>query len=288
MTSNKRGKIIDICLILGIISCFIYLGYWGLQYAKNKFEVTTVQKKYSITDTKTIISPDKDIFEGVPDVSADDKELLTDMQAFKLLSRVNLLTIDHKSLLEQNPDYIGWIQIPDTEVSYPVYKSSDNNDYLHHNAEGEYSYAGCIFMDKDNENMDDYNVIFHGHNMRIGTMFHTLKNYTNVGYYNTHPFIIFYTKDGERKIYRIYSFYSENASKLENTAYKTLFSSTKEKTDFLNDSKDKSMVNTNQNVSESDNILTLSTCTSSGNGRFIVEGYEIDADKALNTLISKK
>ena len=280
-TKGIVSSIISVLLVIGIIGCLIYLGYWGYQYLINKLEVSAVQGKFSVTDTQTLFTDRKRLFDNVADVSIDDDSLLTDMQALKLLSKTKVLTIDHKGLYEQNPDYIGWVQIPDTEISYPVYKSSDNNDYLHHNAQGQYSFAGCIFMDCGNESIDDFNVIFHGHNMRTGTMFHTLKKYTSIGYYNTHPFIIFYPKDGTRRIYRIYSFYSKSASSLKDVAYKTSFTDDKERQSFINATKNISSINTNQLVDINTRILTLSTCTSFGDGRFVVQGFEIDDTKLL-------
>ncbi len=278
--TKKIGSMaVNALLIMGIIGCFVYLAFWGYQYLKNVLEVSTVQNEFAITDTKTVLSDTKGLFDDVPDVSINDTGLLTDMQALKLLSKTNSLSIDHKGLLEQNSDYIGWVQIPDTEVNYPVYKSSDNNDYLHHNAKGEYSYAGCIFMDCGNESIDDFNVIFHGHNMRIGTMFHSLKSYTSVGYYNTHPFVIFYSKDGTRRIYRIYSFYSKSASALRDTAYKTSFNDEEERRSFIDTTMGMSSIKTNQAIDTDTHILTLSTCTSSGNGRFVVQAYQLDNKK---------
>ena len=40
--------------------------------------------------------------------------------------------VDWAALKEMNPDIVGWLQIPGTIVNYPVFKSSDNDYYLHH------------------------------------------------------------------------------------------------------------------------------------------------------------
>ena len=51
-------------------------------------------------------------------------------------------------LYEENPDFAGWIQIPDTTIDYPVmYVEGDNDAYLHSSFNKEYDAAGVPFID---------------------------------------------------------------------------------------------------------------------------------------------
>ena len=50
--------------------------------------------------------------------------------------------VDWAGLKAVNPEVVGWVQIPNTVVSFPVYQASDNDKYLHTNAEGNYSLGG--------------------------------------------------------------------------------------------------------------------------------------------------
>ena len=56
-------------------------------------------------------------------------------------------------LLEINPDIVGFIEVDNTEVSYPIVKSNDNSYYLNHTYTKEKSEIGSIFLDYRN-NLD--------------------------------------------------------------------------------------------------------------------------------------
>jgi len=55
------------------------------------------------------------------------------------------IDVDSETLQDQNADYIGWIYIPDTDISYPVVKSSDNADYLHTDFNKKLQFSGNSF-----------------------------------------------------------------------------------------------------------------------------------------------
>ena len=51
-------------------------------------------------------------------------------------------------LFSQNGDCIGWLCIPDTQLSYPVMHTPDNpQKYLRRSFYGEYSLSGVPFLD---------------------------------------------------------------------------------------------------------------------------------------------
>lgn len=55
--------------------------------------------------------------------------------------------INWKKLKRTNPDIVGWIKVLGTKIDYPVLKGKEWNEYLHKNYEGDYSYAGSIFVE---------------------------------------------------------------------------------------------------------------------------------------------
>ena len=78
-------------------------------------------------------------------------------------------------LLEQNPDTVGWINVPNTQVHNPVVKTSDNDKYLTTNFEGEKSKYGTVFADMNNVfekgPVTSTNTILYAHHMKDGQMF---------------------------------------------------------------------------------------------------------------------
>lgn len=71
---------------------------------------------------------------------------------------------DAETLFKQNPDFAGWLIIPDTTISFPIVQGSDNSFYLNHSFNKSYSSYGCPFIDIRTP-VDGDNVVVHGHNM---------------------------------------------------------------------------------------------------------------------------
>lgn len=63
-------------------------------------------------------------------------------------------TIDFAELRKINEDIVAWIQIPGSDVDYPVVHGEDNEYYLHHTFQKEANKAGSIFLDYRNH--DDF------------------------------------------------------------------------------------------------------------------------------------
>ena len=95
--------------------------------------------------------------------------------------------IDFEGLQAMNPDIIGWIFIPDTNVDFPILKGTSNDSYLYHNYKREYSFAGSIFMDvRCSADFTDLETMVYGHNMHNGDMFGRLKKYEDTDYLEGH------------------------------------------------------------------------------------------------------
>lgn len=96
-----------------------------------------------------------------------------------------------------NPDLVGRLHIPtDTEhtaIDQFVLKR-DNEYYLTHDFYGDERKSGAVFMDEANEIWpQDQHMILYGHNMKNGTMFARLTQYSTIKYAARNPFIYFDT-----------------------------------------------------------------------------------------------
>ena len=72
-----------------------------------------------------------------------------------------------KELKEENQDIVGWLEIEDTNINYPVLQGKDNEYYMTHNYKKQKSKNGSIFLDKDYDwNIKGNNLLMYGHNLK--------------------------------------------------------------------------------------------------------------------------
>ena len=109
------------------------------------------------------------------------------------------MTIDHEKMKKVNSDYVCWINIPGTDISYPVVLPEDNDFYLHRTfEEKDYAYAGTLFIDAFSEKgLDQDNLIIYGHNMKNGTMFADVDQFSEKEFWNEHQDVDVYLEDRE-------------------------------------------------------------------------------------------
>ena len=96
---------------------------------------------------------------------------------------------------EQNHHVIAWLDIPGTEISYPILlHPEEDNHYLNINIDGSYGYPGCIYVNSmEGRTFDTFNTVIYGHNMANGTYFGSLKNYNDAAFRAAHREIDIYT-----------------------------------------------------------------------------------------------
>ena len=90
--------------------------------------------------------------------------------------------VDFDALRKKNGEIIGWLEIPDTVVNYPVVQAENNDKYLRHLLNGSYHRFGTLFFDYrqdlSGDQLNDEITYIYGHNIRAGDMFHTIQFYT--------------------------------------------------------------------------------------------------------------
>lgn len=104
--------------------------------------------------------------------------------------------VDFAALQAQNPEIVGWLQIPGTAVNYPVVKHADNDYYLNHSFLGRDDEFGAIFMDyRSAEDLSGRNVVVYGHHLKNGEMFAQVADYSDQAEFDTLSNIYYVTQD---------------------------------------------------------------------------------------------
>ena len=166
------------------------------------------------------------------------------------------------SLKEINSDVVAWLKVNNTNIDYPIVQTLDNEYYLKYNLYREKDSNGWLFMDYDNNTTKiDDNIIIYGHNRYLnGVMFGTLNKTLYKNWYTNkeNQIIKFDTLYGSYQ-YKVFSIYiiPTTSDYLE-----TNFDNSKDKINFLNMLKDRSIYDFNITLNENSKIITLSTCQS--------------------------
>ncbi len=177
---------------------------------------------------------------------------------------------EYASLYAANDDFIGWINIPGTNVDYPVVQGEDNDYYLHTDFEGNYLFAGTIFADYEGKfgpNEMPNNTILYGHMMLYKYQFAALSNYaSNIEFFKASPVVDFNTlyKDNKYKIFSVFKVNtSEEHGELFDYNNHVYFESQSEFMDYIREVMDRSIYQTGVDIEYGDELLTLSTCDGS-------------------------
>lgn len=181
-----------------------------------------------------------------------------------------LRAVDLPALRGVNSDILGWITIPDTELSYPILAGRDNQYYLNHTWSGERNAAGAIFLEMNCANdFSDFNVIIYGHRMHNNMMFGTLRFYEDLNYWAEHPSVYLVSDTGVAR-YDIFAAYEAG---VRDQTYRLDLAEEEEKQAFLDFCLSSSVPDTGVVPTTSDQILTLSTCTRQGGAatRWVVQ-----------------
>lgn len=198
------------------------------------------------------------------------------------------MNIDFDSLRSINTDVIGWIYVEALDgVSYPIVKGTDNDQYLHMTYEKNYNFAGTIFIDYENSaDFGDCNTLVYGHNMKNGSMFGQLKNFSkDDSAYNKSKYFWIFTPE---KNYR-YEIISAYTTAVNSDTYTLFKGPGQEFLDYMEKIVSYSDIKTTPGeLKVEDNLVTLSTCTGNESTRYVVQGKRVDTLEVEKKDSSKK
>ena len=176
-----------------------------------------------------------------------------------------------KDLKKLNPDVKAWIQVPKTNIDYPVVQGQDDMEYINKNVYGAFELSGAIFLSCLNKDdfSDPYNLVY-GHNMKNGGMFADVADFTNKEYFETHQKGKLYLTDATRKI-RFFACMKVTAADAK------IYHPDGYRKENLKDLLDYIQANAVQyrdvNVADENSLIALSTCSEAEtNGRVVLIG----------------
>lgn len=230
---KKRIKKICYYLLFFIaLSVFLYSGYQLLHIYYLNY-----QEKQELNEWKSISKIEDD-----PDLN---------------------LQLDWEALKSKNENIYAWIQIPDTDISYPVVQGDDNSYYLTHTADNAYNYVGAIFMDyRQQSDFSERNTMIYGHNVLHGSMFADLEKFKDEEFFEEHPYIYIYTPE-KNYIAEVFSIYTTEDT---SDSYDIFYNSDEEFLSYLTMVQNKSDFQRDVTLDENSHIVSLSTCSYERNG----------------------
>lgn len=266
-TLKYKGKsiipIITLTLSLSVYFICIFISTrWYVQKLKINY----------LTDD--ILSSTKILNKENTEVISEEIYVPTDIDKYLDIS---YLSVDFTDLIKKNEETVAWIKVNNTNVNYSVVQHNDNEFYLKHDFYKNYNIAGWVYGDfRDDFKYFGNNTILYSHNMTNRTMFGSLVWCLKESWYtNEENHYIKLSTPYSNTVWKIFSIYT---IKPEVYYLKTAFENNDEHTEFLNTLKERSIYNFNEDITNKDKILTLSTCTDDGTKRIVIHAKMIKAE----------
>lgn len=200
-----------------------------------------------------------------------------DKQEDKLSEKIDpTITELFTSLLEKNDNTIGWLKVKGTDIDMPIVQSNDNTYYLTHNFDNKWNSMGWAFADYHNTfpNLNT-NTIIYGHTYKKTIIFSSLTNVLAKEWLdNKENYIIKFITTEKVLYFKIFSIYTTKAT----TDYLKTSFTYNEYINFIDEAKNKSIYNFNEDIKFNTKILTLSTCYNNSDYRLVIEAKLLDKE----------
>lgn len=280
-TREKIRKIVMDVSLLTIIGCVIAFGSLTVEHfvqiSRDK------QIKDLLVDTNGMTEEQYD---------AAWQELIKKYPSVSFPEGMNL---KYAYLYAINPELVGWIKIPGTNLDVQVVQTVDNDKYLKTDFYGKKSRYGCPYVDckNDAKYLDD-NTIIYGHHMSDGLMFSNLDKYKTIEGYKESP-VIQYDTLYQTYYFKIIGAFITNSLPEDDNGHMfnymiTNFTSGDRFMSYISEVQKRSIFTTGVDVNPDDKLLTLSTCSYEfGKARLVVvarmcreneDPNAVDLDKA--------
>lgn len=165
-------------LVVIALGCFAFAGYSKLQGKENEKIYEELQQA-----EEPVTEVEETTLEAEPEEETEPEKEPVE------------IPVDFEELWEINPDIYAWIEIPGTEIAYPIVRHPDDDAYyLNHTIEGKEGYPGSIYTESWNsKDFSDGNTVIYGHNMKNGSMFAQLHKYEDSDFLKENVTVYIYT-----------------------------------------------------------------------------------------------
>ena len=226
-------KILELLFKLLLFSIFVFC-FIKLLGCRSDNQKT----KEVLNDIDEIVSIEEE--DNLDSIKEQDETTISESDPYWEFINKPFLKVNFSKLSLENEDIFGWIEVPNTNINYPVTKTTNNEYYLTHDLYKRANGGGWVFLDYRNK------IDFSNKNSIIKEWYENKENYiirTN-------------TKDNAQ-VWQVFSVY-----KILNTNdyIKTNFQSEEEYQSFLNFIKNRSIYDFQTGIFKDNKILTLSTC----------------------------
>lgn len=263
---NKKNHV----LIIVETSLFLLFIFSAVMVIKQVLQAKHEQEAF--TDLAAIVLEADQDFPMSKSDNTDAAQESTETQA-------PVVPSPYQNLYDMNNDFIGWLNIPNTKIDYPVMFTPDEPEYYLRRAfDKTSSQSGTPFVG-ENGNIDSDCLIIYGHNMKNGSMFGTLDNYADKDFLTENRTFSFHTLLDDRE-YEVFAAVKTNILHSDETGFRYYNYSGDLSQRAYEELVDWLVANTVYDTGISpvygEQILILSTCSyHTDNGRFIVAARRI-------------
>lgn len=184
--------------------------------------------------------------------------------------------VDFKGLQSINNEINGWIYAPDTPINYPLVYSPEANKYLRKDIYGKYSVAGTVFLEHTapTGNLDSLDhIVLYGHHLNSGNMFTPIHLMKDKEYRDKHRIAYLITPDYVYKLALI-GVYTVEPTEVE--AAESNFNTHQDFQKYLDTRIARIKDPYDFSRKHAQKLITLVTCTNSGQNREIAEYISIE------------
>lgn len=221
----------------------------------------------------SVIVNDKQYSEEIPSEMME-QENINQNETEEVGSETYTPKYDITKLQESYPDAWGILEKADG-TAFPIVQTNskeEENFYLKHTLNGEYSPSGTVFLDYQNDkNMENQVSRLWGHNLYGENMFGDLTEYQNQGqsFYDQNKTYTLYTEKGVYQL-EVFAALEEDAS-TQNFDYNN-------QDEFLNDmntNKAESNFTSNTQINPNDQVVIFACCTDDSSDLYTNDRFSV-------------